>query len=272
MSLKQAVLKYWLAGLIFAVSGLHAQAPDARPVFDEFEVATVKRAPADWPSAGRSMSMETTHQFAVKNYPLRMMLAAAYNLPPKAVSGGPSWLDSDGYDVLGETPGSVRPTFEEQMTMLRKVLSERFNLTLHREEKEFSIYALTVAKGGPKLMEAAPTPEGVPLPYFLLSPQGAKLTARSATMFEVAWAMQRTAVDRPVVDKTGLSGRYDIDLEWTPDETQFPANRQIFVEEAEHPHPDLFAAMQEQLGLRLEATKGPIATLVIDRVTRPTEN
>jgi uncharacterized protein (TIGR03435 family) len=260
--------------LILVANSLFAQAPPTRPAFAEFEVATVKRAPVDWPSAGRSMAMKTTHQFVVKNFPLRMMLAAAYNLTPKAVSGGPSWLDSDGYDVLGETPGSVRPTFEEQMTMLRKLLAERFNLTFHLEEKEFSIYTLTVARGGPKLMEAAPTslPEGAPLPYFLLSPQGAKLTARSATMFEVAWAMQRTAVDRPVVDKTGLSGRYDIDLEWTPDETQFPANKLAFEGEAEHPNPDLFTAMQAQLGLRLEATKGPIATLVIDRVTRPTEN
>ena len=218
--------------------------------------------------------METTHQVAVKNFPLRMMLAAAYNLTPKAVAGGPSWLDSDGYDVLGETPGSVRPTFEEQMTMLRKLLAERFNLTLHRTEKEFSIYALTVARGGPKLLAAAstPSPAGAPLLYFMLSPQSAKLTARSATMFEVAWAMQRTALDRPVVDKTGLPGRYDVDLEWTPDEMQFAGNRRTFAGEVEHPNPGLFEAIQEQLGLRLDATKGPIETIVIDKVTRSTEN
>lgn len=274
MSLRQAVPKYRLVALILAASCLFAQAPGARPAFDEFKVATVKRAPADWPAAGRSMRMETTHQFAVKNFTLRMMLAAAYNLTPKAVSGGPSWLDSDGYDVLGETPGSVRPTFEEQMTMLRKLLAERFNLTLHREEKEFSIYALTVARGGPKLLAAASTtsPEGAPLLHFMLSPQSTKLTARSATMFEVAWAMQRTALDRPVVDKTGLPGRYDVDLEWTPDELHFAGNNRTFAGEAAQPSPGLFEAIQEQLGLRLDATKGPIATIVIDKVTRPTEN
>lgn len=155
--------------------------------------------------------------------------------------------------------------------MLRKLLSERFGLTLHREEKEFAIYALTIAKNGSKLAMSTPdaSPEGSPPLVFVLSPDGARLAARDATMGELAWVMQRSALDRPVVDKTGLPGRYDFDLEWTPDETQFGGN--VPTGNPDRPKPDLFAAMQ-QLGLRLEATKGPIETLVIDRVERPTEN
>ena len=89
-------------------------------------------------------------------------------------------------------------------------------------------------------------------------------------MGELAWVMQRSAVDRPVVDKTGISGRYDFELEWTPDETQFGGN--VPTGNPEAPKPDLFSAMQQQLGLRLEATRGPIEALVIDWAERPTAN
>lgn len=217
------------------------------------------------------MRMQTAHQFAAKNYTLRVILSAAYNLTPKAISGGAAWVDSDSYDILAEAPGEVRPTLDEQMTMLRKLLSERFNLTLHREQKEFPIYALTVAKNGPKLTASASdtSPEGSPPLVFFLSPEGARLPGRNATMSELASVMQRAALDRPVVDKTGLTGRYDFDLEWMPDETQFGG---AVRGTPEFPKPDLFAAMQQQLGLRLEAARGPIEALVIDRVERPTAN
>jgi uncharacterized protein (TIGR03435 family) len=246
-----------------------AQSPPTRPAFDEFEVATIKPTAPDW-RGGRYMRMQTAHQYAAKAYALKILLAAAYNLPPRAISGGPAWIDSDLYDILAETPGQVRPTLDEQMSMLRKLLSERFNLTLHREEKEFAIYALTVAKNGPKLTEPAPvtSPEGPPPLVFVLSPEGARLPGRSATMTELANIFQRTALDRPVMDKTGLSGRYDFDLEWTPDETQFGG---VVRGTPESPK-DLFAAIQEQLGLRLESTRGPIAALVIDQAERPSAN
>jgi uncharacterized protein (TIGR03435 family) len=260
------------AALILAASGMFAQSPPTRPAFDSFEVATIKPTTLDWPAGGRFMRMQTAHQFVARNYTLRVILAAAWNLTPRAISGGPAWVDSDRYDILAEAPGQVRPTTDEQMSMLRKLLSERFSLTFHREQKEFSIYALTIAKNGSKLTASTPTtsPEGSPPLVFVLSPDGARLAARDATMGDLAWVMQRSALDRPVVDKTGLHGRYDFDLEWTPDETQFGGN--VPTVSPEHPKPDLFAAMQEQLGLRLEATKGPIEALVIDRVERPSDN
>jgi uncharacterized protein (TIGR03435 family) len=258
--------------LIVAAAGVMlAQAPAFRPAFDAFEVATIKPTAADW-TGGRYMRMQTAHQFEARGYALRILLSAAYNLTPKAISGGPAWIDSDLYDILAEAPGAVRPTLEEQMTMLKKLLADRFTLTFHREAKEFSIYALTVAKGGPKLVKAASddSPEGSPPLVFRLAPERARLPARNATMTELAWVMQRAAVDRPVVDRTGLTGRYDFDLEWTPDETQFGGN--VPKGNPEPPKPDLFAAMQQQLGLRLEASRGPIDALVIDGVERPTAN
>ncbi len=217
--------------------------------------------------------MQTIHQFVARNYTLRVMLAAAFNLTPRAVSGGPSWVDSDRYDIVAKAPGEVRPSTYEQMAMLRKLLTDRFKLTFHREKKEFAIYALTIASKdskGSKLKASTPdpSPEGAPPLVFALSPMGARLAARDASTGEFAWVMQRSALDRPVVDQTGLSGRYDFDLEWSPDETQFDGN----VPPRNPDEPDLFAAVQQQLGLRLDAMKGPIDALVIDQVQRPSEN
>src|SRR5947208_6375248 len=152
--------------------------------------------------------------------------------------------------------------------MLRKLLTERFKLTFHRERKELSIYALTIAKNGSRLKESTASadaaPEGPPPLVFVLSPQGASLPGRHATLAELASVLQRAALDRPVVDRTGLSARFDFDLEWMPDETQFGGQGPWANQEAAKPV--LFAALQQQLGLKLEATKGPVEVLVIDHV------
>jgi uncharacterized protein (TIGR03435 family) len=264
-------LKLAVTALIFT-AGIFAQTPAPRPAFTEFEVATIK--PSDPDSTGRWIRMQSANRFYAKNHTLKTLVQAAYNLTPRAVSGGPSWVDSDRYEILAETPGNVRPTLEEQMSMLRKFLADRFKLEFHREEKEFSIYAMTVARTGSKLKESTldpdATPEGPPLLAFVLAPDTVRLPARGVTMAEVASVFQRAALDRPVVDRTGLSGRYDFDLEFTPDESQFGGIGLKGTPESTKP--DLFTAMQQQLGLRLEATKGPINTVVIDRVERPSAN
>jgi uncharacterized protein (TIGR03435 family) len=266
-------LKPAFGALIVASIGMFAQSPATRPTFDAFEVATIKPTPPDW-RGGRFNRMQSAHQFVAKGYALKILIAAAYGAFPGAISGGPAWIDSDLYDILAETPAEVRPNLNEQMKMLRKLLADRFNLTLHREQREFSIYALTVAKNGSKLKQSTvspdATPGGPPPLVFMLSPERARLPGHNATMAELAAVMQRAALDRPVVDRTGLSGRYDFDLEWTPDETQFGGT--VPTGNPEPPKPDLFSAIQQQLGLRLEATKGPIEALVIDRVERPSEN
>jgi uncharacterized protein (TIGR03435 family) len=219
--------------------------------------------------------MQSAHRFFAKDYSLKALVGAAYNLTPQAISGGPAWIESDRYDILAGTPGDVRPTLDEQMSMLRNLLADRFKLTFHREQKELSLYALAVAKGGPKLKESSAPPDALPELVSVVYPEdggGVRivLPARNATMAQFASLMNRAILDRPVVDQTGLSGKFDFDLEWTPDETQFGGN--VPPGTPEHPKPDLFAAMQQQLGLRLEATKGPIEALVIDRVERPSEN
>jgi len=252
--------------------GMFAQSPAARPAFDEFEVATIK--PTDPDFRGRFIRMESAHQLVARNHALNTLIAAAYNLNPRAISGGPAWIESDRYDILAKAPGEVRPNLDEQMAMLRKLLADRFKLTFHREQKELSIYALTVAKSGSKLKESTVSPDespiGPPPLIFVVTPPAVRLPGRYATMGELASVFQRGALDRPVVDKTGLSGRYDFDLEFTPDDTQFSGA--LGGLPGDSPLPGLFTAIQQQLGLRLEATKGPVDVLVVDRAERPSEN
>ncbi len=259
------------AALLLIAAGLLAQAPAAHPLFDAFEVATIKPTPADW-TKGRYIRMLSAHQLEAKNHALKTLLAAAYNLSPKAIFGVPEWSDADHYDILAKTPGDTRPDLEAQMAMLRRLLTERFRLSFHREQREMPIYSLTVAKGGPKLRESAPntTPEGPPALAFVIYPDGVKLPAFSATMGELASVMQRAALDRPVIDQTGITGRYDFDLEWLPDENQFGGLG--LKPNPDQPKADLFAAVQVQLGLKLEATRGPVDVLVVDKAEKPSEN
>jgi uncharacterized protein (TIGR03435 family) len=239
-----------------------AQKPDA------FEVATIKLAD---PGPGRFMKMQSTHRFYAKGHTLKTLICGAYNLTPRAVSGGPGWIDSERYDIVAGTPGEGRPNLDEQMAMLRKLLSDRFQLTFHREEKQMSIYSITVAKGGSKLKESALPADGLPELINVVYPDHIKLPARNATIAQFASMMQRGVLDLPVVDQTGLTGRYDFDLEWAPDESQFGGQLRRATNPDES-RPSLFAAMQEQLGLKMQTAKGPVSAIVVDRAERPSEN
>lgn len=258
-----------IVALGISVSGMIAQSPGPRPKFDAFEVATIKPVDPD-AKAGRYIIMQGTNRFVEKAYTLKLLIAAAYDLNPRTISGGPGWIESDHYDIVAVTPGEVRPTHDEQMSMLRNLLADRFKLTFHREQKVFSIYELEVAKSGPKLKASTAAPDDPPALISTVYPQRIVMPARNVTMSDLARLMQRAILDRPVVDKTGLTGRYDFDLEWAPDETQFGG--EVPVASAEAPSLPLFSAIQQQLGLRLEATKGPVAALVIDKAERPSAN
>jgi len=262
--------------IVAAVAG-SAQSPAERRgavgagKFDEFEVASIKLAEPN--AVGRYIRMQGAHQFLAWNHALKTLIAAAYNLSPRAISGGPAWIESGHYNIVAKTPTDLRPNWDEQMAMLRKLLADRFQLTFHREPKELSIYALTVAKGGPKLTPTAISPdsfpEGPPPLIFVVSPELVRLPARYATMGDLASVMQRAALDHPVVDQTGLTARYDFDLEFAPDETLFGG---ALGKGENATKPGLFRALAEQLGLKLQATKGPVDVLVVDHAGRPSEN
>jgi uncharacterized protein (TIGR03435 family) len=254
--------------LVISISGMLAQSPAPRPKFDTFEVATIKLVDPDAKS-GRYITMQGS-RFIEKAYTLKLLIAAAYDLNPRTISGGPSWIESAHYDIVAVTPGEVRPTHDEQMSMLRNLLTDRFQLTFHREPRVFSIYELQISKTGSKLKEPPASNDPPTVGPGVVYPQRIVLPARNATMGEFASLLQRAILDRPVVDKTGLSGRYDFDLEWAPDETQFGGD--VPTAPAEAPSAPLFSAIQQQLGLRLVATRSPVDALIIDKAERPSSN
>jgi uncharacterized protein (TIGR03435 family) len=241
------------------------QTPAARPKFDAFDVATIKQTPDG--EKGRFFKMQGTHRWIATNFTLKLLIGLAYDLNPKTIEGGSSWLDSTHFNIEAVTPGDVAPNRAEQMAMLRSLLAERFKLTFHRKPKEFSIYVLEVAKSGPKLKQSTAPAEDPSSVIGVVYPQRIKLPARNATMGDFTAMLQRAVLDRPVVDKTGLTGRYDFDLEWAPDESQFGGD--IPAAAADAPSAPLFVAVQEQLGLKLEATRGPVEELIVDGAAEP---
>ncbi|HEX4138540.1 MAG TPA: TIGR03435 family protein [Bryobacteraceae bacterium] len=267
-------LKTALAVLIVAAAEIYAQSPAIGPTSGGFEVATIKPTAPDW-RGGAYFTMQGGHRFVVRNYTLKSLVGAAWDLPTRLISGGPTWVNGDHYDIVAETPGDIRRNVDEQMSMLRALLVDRFQLTFHREQKELPIYTLTVANSGSKIKKSdGQPPDGRPALVFRLFPERrALLPVRDATMAEFASVLQHGPVDRPVVDKTALSGRYDFDLDWAPNEDEFggmmSARPPLSDDSAK---PDLFAAVQQQLGLRLLATRGPVETFVIDKAEHPAEN
>ncbi len=240
-------------------------AADANPAF---EVATIK--PSKPETQGRGF-MVRGRQFSTLNTSLSDLITFAYGLHPRQITGGPAWMESDKYDLAAKPDGEGQPNDKQWKMMVQKLLADRFKLSFHRDKKELSAYALVVGKTGPKLTKSEGDPNGLPGLFF----RGlGVLPARNATMVDFAGTMQTAVLDRPVVDQTGLSGRYDFLLTWTPDETQFvglgvkipPAT-----DNADAP-PDLFTAIQQQLGLKLESTKAPVEVLVIDQAEKPSAN
>jgi len=232
------------------------------------EVATIKPSKPGQP--GKLLGFRGTHLLAV-NTTLMELIAYAYDLQQKQIIGGPDWMSSDKFDVDGEADIPGTPDVSQLRTMFQKLLADRFQLKFHRETKEMSAYLLIVAKNGPKLEKSQGDPNGGP---GILMRQLGVLTVTNATMADFARVMQTVVFERPVVDQTGLQGRWDFALKWTPDESQFGglgAKVPPPSDAADAP-PPLFTAIQEQIGLKLEAGKPPVPVLVVDHVERPSAN
>ncbi len=257
-----------IAILLMSVGLCALPAAAQRPEFDAFEVATVKPVDSDQ-HAGRFFKMDGTHRWIATNYTLTNLIALAYDMSPRTISGGPAWMESQHFNIEAITPGDVRPTRLEQMRMLRALVVERFGLKFHRQEKEFSIYELTVAKGGPKL-KAAANPDSPPDLIGVVYPGKIEVPAKSVTMDDFVAMLQRATLDRPTVNKTGLTGKYDFTLDWAPDETQYGGEIQKAPDDT--PMPALFTAVQDQLGLKLEAKRGMVNAMVVDAAVKPQAN
>jgi uncharacterized protein (TIGR03435 family) len=229
------------------------------------EVATVKPSPVE--TRGRGIGFQG-QQLRVNNYTVHNAIAFAYGLHERQISGGPAWLSADRFEIVvkSDTPGQPNP--QQIRRLIQKVLTERFQLQFHREKQELSVYTITApANTKHKLTESA---AGGNLPT-LRFPRPGLLPARNATMAGLAQALQGAVLDRPVVDLTKIEGKFDFTLDWTPDEFQFGS----FGAPPQVPDagkPNIFQAFQEQLGLKLEATKAPADVFVIDKVDKPSDN
>jgi uncharacterized protein (TIGR03435 family) len=251
-----------VAAALLSVSGAVLAQGTARPAFDAFEVATVKPVDVGL-KAGRMFRMDGTHRWVATNFTLEALLALGFDVNSRAISGGPEWMRTQKFVIAGVTPGDVAPNRLEQMRMLRALLIERFGLKFHRQDKTMEIYELTLAKGGPKLK-----PDDPPQIIGVVYPAKVEVPARSVTMDDFVAMLQRATLDRPTVNRTGLTGRYDFDLVFTPDETLYGG--ELPKPPADAPDPPLFAAVQEQLGLKLTAKRGAVSTMVVDAAAKPT--
>jgi uncharacterized protein (TIGR03435 family) len=205
------------------------------------------------------------------NTTLADIMTMSYNVHINQIAGGPSWWENDKYDITARPVAEGVPNVDQLRGMLRGLLADRFKLMVHTEKKEMPAYVLTVA-GKHKMTPNTANPTGLPGLGFK---QLGVLGVVNANMGHFAGLMQGSVLDRPVVDRTGLEGRFDFTLSWTPDDSQFrsfgPRPPAPATTDPNAP-PGLFTAIQEQLGLRLERGNAPVDVIVIDRVEKPSEN
>jgi uncharacterized protein (TIGR03435 family) len=238
-------------------------AADAKPTF---EVATIKPSNPDTPGQAINVGRGGGNAFTTLNTPLFELIKFAYALHASQVTGGPSWMESEKFDILAKPDTEGVPNATQLRSMVQKLLAERFGLEFHRENKELSAYVLTVDKGGVKMGKVENTRGN--LPGFGGRGPGA-IGVRNSNMKEFADFLQARILERPVVDQTGLTDRYDFTLEWRPEPgPNAPAQLPQNIED----RPDFITAARLQLGLRIESTKAPVDVLVIDKVSKPSAN
>jgi len=243
------------AGFLAAWPGLFGQTVSA----PAFEVASVKLNTSIQNAIGNKFGADSMRW---TNAPLKSLIQAVYGLKDYQVLGGPAWIDSDRWDIDAKAPGPAG--MGEKMEMLGALLADRFQLRFHRETRQLPVYRLTVAKGGPKLAQAK---EQDANHRWGTTPGPGSLHMDGASMQEFAWWLS-TQLNQPIIESTGLAGRYDLKLEWAQDDSQ-AQDADAPPEAAKLP---IFGAVEYQLGLRLESAKGPVEVLVIDHVERASAN
>jgi uncharacterized protein (TIGR03435 family) len=245
-----------------------------------FTVSTVK---LNNRNDGRWRMGPSRSGFSAMGVTMHQLIQEAYGIYDNdRILAEPGWVTSQKYDVEAKVDDEDEPALSsldihQRGRMLQALLADRFKLTAHPENREHPIYALTVAKNGPRLQ--ATRPDAVPPGLFkdvgglVRRSLPGELTVQWMTMGALA-QMLTQYVDRLVVDKTGLTAHYDFNLAWTPDEgaPTHPAGADANPMPAAPAGPSIFTALQEQLGLKLEAQKGPVEVIVIDHVEPPSED
>ena len=206
------------------------------------------------------------------NCPLRLLITVAYRIKDNQLNGAPDWFNTELYDMnaKAEKPSSV----EDLHVMLQNLLAERFKLRFHRETKELPVYTLTVDKDGPKMQPHEAQSAGDPwIDQTIEQVVHVKMAAKFVPMDYFAWRLGLQTLDRPVIDRTNLKGGYDFNLTFTRElPPGIPEGALLNGAAIDTSGPTIFAAMRQQLGLKLEPQKGPVEIMVIDHAEKPTEN
>jgi uncharacterized protein (TIGR03435 family) len=242
--------------LLLLASAAFAQTP-APPAFD---TASIKPTPKDFRSPGMFQFLPGG-RFHATDVWLKYVIQRAYNLEDYQIVGGPSWLSADTrYDIEAKAADGGA-TKDQVRLMLQTLLADRCQLKTHQETREFSVFNLVVAKGGPKLTALKEGERGKPC-----SRENDEMPCGMHTVAQIAdWL--RFIMLRPVLDKTGLSGTYDLHMMFDPFEAQGKTTPPEYAG-----RPTLTTALNEQLGLKLEPAKAQIPVLVIESMQKPSEN
>lgn len=253
-----------------------ATAVSAGPEVPKFEVATIKPSKSDNPRGPRMM--QNTDGISFRGVPVNLMINESFGVEDDRVVGEPAWV-KNRYDVEAKVDAEDAAklenlTIDQRKAMLLPLLQDRFNLKYHHETRELPIYALVVAKGGVKMKPGAPDQ---PKPHVAMRGRGRIESTGTTNMLSHVLSRE---LERVVEDKTGLTGNYDYTLEYTPDDAGMPMGGGGGGDAApgrgdrspDVAGPSLFTALQEQLGLKLEATKSAVDVIVIDHIDLPSEN
>jgi uncharacterized protein (TIGR03435 family) len=245
---------------------LPPMAADANP---SFEVATIKPSQPD--RQGKGFGVQGSH-FRTINTTLADLIKFSYGVQDKQIIGAPSWTESDKWDIEAQPDVPGAPNKQQVSTMVQKLLADRFQLKFHNDTKELPAYVLSAVKTGQKMTKSE-SQDTLPALFFTnLSP--VTLTVRNATMDDVCQLFQSAVMDRPVVDQTAIAGKWNFLLKWTADESQFSGMgvKPPPPTDAADAPPPLFTAIQEQIGLKMDAGKAQVPVLVIEKAEKPSAN
>ncbi len=256
----------WRGIALGLVTGALAMA--AEPSGPRFEVASIR--PGNNPHATMIRRQPTGGRFTTQNTTLRALLSYAYGVQGHQITGGPAWIGTDLWDITARPEGDVPEGLEGDARlrqMMQNLLVERFGVVLHNETKELPVYGLVVAKSGVKMKQVdAPQPAALRMGMSQFTVVG-----------EVSQLISQlvSVTGRSVADETGLKGNYEMKLSWTPDpaqQAQIAAAHGTAPDFAAAEGPSLFTALEEQLGLRLDARKGPVVVYKVEKASKPSEN
>jgi uncharacterized protein (TIGR03435 family) len=265
-------LRPHLLALAVPLARVQAGVPPASSTAPAFDVVSIHQTNTATDGHHHIYNNPSESHFRTVNLSAKDLIQFAYGLPKAQIVGGPAWLDSTMFDIDAKSDPAIDAQLrnlpsdqarQQKQLMVQAVLANRFQFAAHQEIRALPVYALVVAKGGPKFQPSQTNGTIIDTGRSRLHIAGTDDTV-AVLAREVA-----QVVGRVVLNHTGISGRYDLTLKWTPDDTTVPAFNQA--PDANAP-PGIFTAIEEQLGLKLESSKGPVTVLIIDHVEPPSAN